>query len=403
MSFYLAGTVYLVTIHHVVCLHRNLSLSVLCDQHQVPSQHFCNLFTQKVVSRKLCPYTGILGLLKLFTGHSVPQRTLGGSSATDGVVPSLNFSYILRLLDRGQNDIVSNYPPRSLASDFDRRHFLLVCVWVRNQAFLVNDFIAHHLVEGVSHFVFNNDESSDNIKLLLEPWQEVGVVNVIQTKHRLSQSEFYDKCYKDYSGKYSWITFLDVDERFVSYSESSLMNVLQRYERNGGVSFNWRLYEEPYTVVHNSDKHYIPLEAVSYKLGKYHPIVKTFAVVSKISGCAHNMPHCASFHAGFFATDDKHNKMERPCWLRRSHSFSTVGEILHFRAPTLFDGLAKGCRDFNRADLEEHRNETWLLGWCHDKVQAFCSSKPSSQLLPNNKKLRIVVDEIKKILYHSQT
>lgn len=86
------------------------------------------------------------------------------------------------------------------------------CVWsqIRDEARNLQRFIEWHLSQGFEYFVFGDDRSTDNPRLILEPYIDLGIVDIYDaTEHSENHGRFVGK---SFFAKDDIVAFIDVDE-----------------------------------------------------------------------------------------------------------------------------------------------------------------------------------------------
>ncbi len=144
------------------------------------------------------------------------------------------------------------------------RSRLAICAIFKNEAPWLKEWIAYHAnVLGVSHFYLYNDKSEDNYLEVLEPYIEVGLVEVIDwdssdPAHILpggnpgdgpwipAQIGAYNECLKTRAlGKEQWVAMIDIDEFIVpAKGVPSFYALLKQAEKSnkGSVSLKWHIF-----------------------------------------------------------------------------------------------------------------------------------------------------------------
>jgi len=119
--------------------------------------------------------------------------------------------------------------------------YLAVCAVIRDEAKYIEEWLEFHLSEGVEHFVIYDDNSSDDVKEVLLPWVERGIVTLREASGR-NQDEVYTDCVTKDHKKFLWVAFIDIDEFLFSPSNNSLPGLLSGFEGQTGVFVFWKLF-----------------------------------------------------------------------------------------------------------------------------------------------------------------
>jgi hypothetical protein len=133
-------------------------------------------------------------------------------------------------------------PPEVLAEAKPLPHNIAVCTMVQNEALYVAEWIAYHRLLGVDHFIFYNNNSTDNLEEALAPFAARGWVSVINNDRELKGNEaidFQDQCDQSNEEALSsrWLGLFDVDEFLIVPGANletqllSLPRILDHYEQ----------------------------------------------------------------------------------------------------------------------------------------------------------------------------
>jgi len=127
---------------------------------------------------------------------------------------------------------------------------LSVCAIFQDEEPFLKEWIEFHRLVGVEHFYLYNHRSNDNYLEILNPYIKMGIVELvdkpkvarrIKVFNRL-QCGCYNECLDKANGKSKWVAFIDIDEYLFPVQDQSLVEVLSRYENQGGVCVNWRMF-----------------------------------------------------------------------------------------------------------------------------------------------------------------
>jgi hypothetical protein len=134
-------------------------------------------------------------------------------------------------------------PPEALASEAKPRpHYITACALIQNEAPYVAEWIAYHRLLGVDHFIFYNNNSTDNLEEALAPFAARGWVSVINNDREYKGREIRD--FQDHCSQYNeealssrWLGHFDVDEFLIVPGTNletqllSLPRILDQYEK----------------------------------------------------------------------------------------------------------------------------------------------------------------------------
>ncbi|MBQ6115557.1 MAG: glycosyltransferase family 2 protein, partial [Synergistaceae bacterium] len=92
------------------------------------------------------------------------------------------------------------------------REGLAFVLIAKNEAPYIEEWIKFHHKQGVSHFFIYDNESEDNLREVLTPYIERGLVTYRLLKGRRRQIDAYNKAIHTYGRKFRYMAFLDADE-----------------------------------------------------------------------------------------------------------------------------------------------------------------------------------------------
>ncbi len=121
-------------------------------------------------------------------------------------------------------------------------HYLSVCAIAKNEGPYFKEWIDWHLGQGVDKFYIYDNESTDQIHEVLEPYIRSGVVDYISWPGHRMQLAAYDDCIERHRFDSRWIAFIDLDEFIVPVADASIPDFLARAEQYSAVEINWLIY-----------------------------------------------------------------------------------------------------------------------------------------------------------------
>jgi len=120
--------------------------------------------------------------------------------------------------------------------------YLAVCAIYRDEAPYLREWIEFHRLVGVERFFLYDNQSSDDHRAVLRPYEDAGVVVVHDWDPALGQVPAYQHCVEHHRDDARWIAFIDVDEFLFSPTGKPLTPILKDYEPFPGVGVNWTLF-----------------------------------------------------------------------------------------------------------------------------------------------------------------
>jgi hypothetical protein len=120
--------------------------------------------------------------------------------------------------------------------------YLSVVAIVKNEAPYMAEWLEYHLLVGVEKFHIYDNGSTDNLKEILEPYIEDGIVEYIYFPGRLRHLPAYSDAIRQFKDKSFWIAFIDIDEFIVPVKTKTIPEFLRDFEDVPGIEINWVLY-----------------------------------------------------------------------------------------------------------------------------------------------------------------
>jgi predicted HAD superfamily phosphohydrolase YqeG len=126
---------------------------------------------------------------------------------------------------------------------------LIAVTKVKNEAPYMKEWIEFHKLVGVEKFIIYDNESTDNLKEILQPYVDSGeVVYVFYPGNYLQlQEKMVNEAIKKYRNKTKWIVVFDVDEYIIPVKQEKITDVLYEIEEELGkkihaLAINWVMY-----------------------------------------------------------------------------------------------------------------------------------------------------------------
>jgi hypothetical protein len=124
----------------------------------------------------------------------------------------------------------------------DFPHYLAVALIIKNEAEYVAEWIEYHLLVGVTKFYIYDNESTDNLKDILKPYTNAGLVEYINFPGKHRQIYMCNDAVSRSANEAFWLAIIDTDEFIVPLSTNTLPEFLKDFEDVPGVEINWLLY-----------------------------------------------------------------------------------------------------------------------------------------------------------------
>ena len=126
---------------------------------------------------------------------------------------------------------------------------LIVITKVKDEAGCIKEWIEYHKLVGVEKFIIFDNESTDNLKEVLQPYINSGEVEYkyVVGNLRAFQVGVVNKAIKKYRNKTKWIAVIDADEFIVPVGYENIPDAISAIEADLGkklyaLAINWVMY-----------------------------------------------------------------------------------------------------------------------------------------------------------------
>lgn len=122
---------------------------------------------------------------------------------------------------------------------------LAICAIVKDEAPYLLEWIAHHRLVGVEHFVLFDNGSSDGTTELLSKLAKAGIVDHVpwpNIPHVAAQRPAYIAGLARLADRCQWVAFIDADEFLHPLLGESIPRILQDFDNAAGLMVPWRLF-----------------------------------------------------------------------------------------------------------------------------------------------------------------
>lgn len=219
----------------------------------------------------------------------------------------LLFPYFLFLLMRACYDLRKSRLYSRKIKGIAYKFNLTIVAIAKNEAAYISEWLAFHKLQGVEKVFLYDNESTDNMRDVLQPYIAAGYVeyNVINGKYK--QFEAYNDAIRRYGHLAKYMAFIDCDEFMMPVnSDKSLLEIIEyaflKDENAGGLGINWCIYgssghetkPERGLVIENFTHH----SYVDYE--------RNYTIKSIVKPCCVKIfshPHYPMFRPGFYNID----------------------------------------------------------------------------------------------------
>ena len=139
----------------------------------------------------------------------------------------------------------------------------------RNEGPFLKEWIEYHRMVGVEHFWLYNDESTDNSMAILEPYIQMGIVDVedhpslrsssmdslsLREAFISNQIEIYRKVIQQAKNQTRWLALIDCDEFLLPKKNKTVPDCLHQYfSQAAGVYVCWKHFGTGGVTLKNGD------------------------------------------------------------------------------------------------------------------------------------------------------
>lgn len=211
----------------------------------------------------------------------------------------------------------------------------LVCI-AKNEGAYIREWIEFHLLQGVDRIYLYDNESNDQMKSILQPYIDAGIVVYTWFPGKARQLDAYNDAISRFKHKTKYMAFIDCDEFLMSENPNmSLFDVIEQIlskdRCSAGIAVNWRMFG---SSGHKDKPEGLVLENYLYRgagQAKGNDCIKTIANPRMIKEYRH--VHYPTYYSGVYSiNEDGHRVMawSNPCGetkaIRINHYFTKSEE-----------------------------------------------------------------------------
>jgi hypothetical protein len=113
---------------------------------------------------------------------------------------------------------------------------------VKNEAEYLDEWICYHKLIGFEHFYIFNNNSEDDIAVVLRKYIVHGIVTLIDWPFMPGQDDAYNYALKIFGHTSKWMALFDVDEFFLLKNNLTIPEFLEKFPDADQVLIFWRLF-----------------------------------------------------------------------------------------------------------------------------------------------------------------
>ena len=135
-------------------------------------------------------------------------------------------------------------------SDNDsNRSGLAIVLIAKNEAPYILEWINFHVKQGVSHFLIYDNESTDNLLEVLQPFIASGLVTYNKIPGKIRQTDAYNHAVYNYKKKFKYFAIIDADEFLFTPDNAEpgalykfVDDFMNKHKNAGGIGANWLVF-----------------------------------------------------------------------------------------------------------------------------------------------------------------
>jgi hypothetical protein len=120
--------------------------------------------------------------------------------------------------------------------------YLSAVAIVKNETPYIAEWIEYHRFVGIQKFFIYDNESTDNLQELLQPYIKDGLVEYTFFPGKRRQMFAYNDAIRRFRHKSFWLAFIDIDEFIVPLAAETVSEFLRNFEDTPGIEINQVLY-----------------------------------------------------------------------------------------------------------------------------------------------------------------
>ena len=132
------------------------------------------------------------------------------------------------------------------------KHFFSLVLIFKDEAPYLREWIEYHLLLGADHFYLYQNNSTDNYLSVIQPYIEKELITLVEWPEYPGQYSAYLNWYKTFRNETRWVSFIDIDEFICPISDTTLQEVMSRYEKYPVVLTYWKLFGTNGNLMHNT-------------------------------------------------------------------------------------------------------------------------------------------------------
>lgn len=142
----------------------------------------------------------------------------------------------------------------------DKKQFkydISICAIFKNESKFLDEWIKLHTAIGIDHFYLYNNNSTDDYLKILNPYINVGLVDLIEFPGEFKQMEAYEDCYLKRKNESNWIAFIDIDEFICPISNENIIEFLKPFNHFPNFAIYMKMFGSNDLKIHDYTKYVV--------------------------------------------------------------------------------------------------------------------------------------------------
>ena len=144
------------------------------------------------------------------------------------------------------------------------QYYLSATCIIKNEAEYMPEWLEYHLIVGVQKFYIYDNGGTDNLKQVLQPYIDAGIVDYTYWPGIAMQMPAYRDCVNKHQNDTHWLAVIDIDE-FLYSDTGNIRTDLEKFEDQAAVVLQWMVYgdsgrktKQPGLVIERFKSHNLP-------------------------------------------------------------------------------------------------------------------------------------------------
>lgn len=256
------------------------------------------------------------------------------------------------------------------------KYNLAIVAIIKNEAPYIQEWIEYHRIVGIEKFYIYDNESTDQVQKVLQPYIEQDIVSYFPIKGKGKQVVAYQDAIARFKYTVKYMAFIDLDEFLLPIRGDSILPIVEdlfsQNDKIGGIAVQWCVFgsadhiRKPEGLVIENYLYRAEGHFESRRHSNRH--IKTICNPRKV--LLYGQAHYPKYYEPYYSINTNNEKIEGPfceslCWdvLRINHYFTKsfeefIAKRKRGRAST--KGLVWDASAFFEADVNDVCDESIL-------------------------------------------